>query len=133
MVSTDGRTDGRTDTEGYNIIPRHTLVAGYKKSPQAKKGVKLLTSILNILISQCDEMKIITKSCGSGLKKALVCLRVPQAAGQVKILIFQVEINFFPYIRPPDKSVHWKIIFLISQPKHMLWVLKRTVSMRCSF
>ena len=23
-------TDGRTDTEGYNIIPRHTLVAGYK-------------------------------------------------------------------------------------------------------
>ena len=23
--------DGRTDTEGYNIIPRHTLVAGYKK------------------------------------------------------------------------------------------------------
>ena len=30
MVSTDGPTDGRTDTEGYNIIPRHTLVAGYK-------------------------------------------------------------------------------------------------------
>ena len=26
-----GRTDGRTDTEGYNIIPRHTLVAGYNK------------------------------------------------------------------------------------------------------
>ena len=25
-------TDGRTDTEGYNIIPRHTLVAGYKKA-----------------------------------------------------------------------------------------------------
>ena len=24
------QTDGRTDTEGYNIIPRHTLVAGYK-------------------------------------------------------------------------------------------------------
>ena len=31
MVRTDGRTDRRTDTEGYNIIPRHTLVAGYKK------------------------------------------------------------------------------------------------------
>ena len=26
-----------------------------------------------------------------------------------------------------------KIIFLISQPKHMLWVLKRTVSMRWFF
>ena len=32
-------------------------------------------------------------------------------------------------IRPPDKSVLLKIIFLISQPKHMLWVLKRTVSL----
>ena len=25
-------TDGRTATERYNIIPRHTLLAGYKKS-----------------------------------------------------------------------------------------------------
>ena len=32
-------------------------------------------------------------------------------------------------IRPPDKSVYWKTIFFISHPKHMLWVLKRTVSM----
>ena len=24
--------DRRTDTEGYNIIPRHTLVAGYKNT-----------------------------------------------------------------------------------------------------
>ena len=29
--------------------------------------------------------------------------------------------------RPPDKSVYQKIMFLISQSKHMLWVLKRTV------
>ena len=39
-------------------------------------------------------------------------------------------------IRPPDKSVYLKIILLIlliSQPKHMLWVLKRTVSMRRFF
>ena len=28
--------------------------------------------------------------------------------------------------RPPDKSGYWKMIFLITQPKHMLWVLKRT-------
>ena len=31
------------------------------------------------------------------------------------------------------KSVYQKIYFLISQPKHMLWVLKRTVSMRRFF
>ena len=30
--------------------------------------------------------------------------------------------------RPQDKSAYWKIIFLISQPKHMLRVLKRTIS-----
>ena len=35
--------------------------------------------------------------------------------------------------RPPDKSVYWKTIFFISHPKHMLWVLKRTVSMRLQF
>ena len=39
-----------------------------------------------------------------------------------------------PYnTRPPNKSVLLKISFLISQPKHMLWVLKRTVSMRRFF
>ena len=27
----------------------------------------------------------------------------------------------------------WELFFLISQPKHMLWVLKRTVSMRWFF
>ena len=34
--------------------------------------------------------------------------------------------------RAPDKSVYLKIIF-ISEAKHMLWVLKRTVSMRRFF
>ena len=28
--------------------------------------------------------------------------------------------------RPPDKSVYLKIVFLIAQQKHMLWVLKRS-------
>ena len=43
MVSTDGRTDRRTDTEGYNIIPCHTLVAGYKNTdlPNAAAVQKL--------------------------------------------------------------------------------------------
>ena len=34
VVGADGRTDGWTDTQnfgGYNIIPRHFLVAGHKK------------------------------------------------------------------------------------------------------
>ena len=36
-------------------------------------------------------------------------------------------------IRPLGKNDKLKITFLISQPKHMLWVLKRTVSMRRFF
>ena len=35
--------------------------------------------------------------------------------------------------RPLVKSVYQKNIFLISQPNYMLWVLKRTVSMRRFF
>ena len=35
--------------------------------------------------------------------------------------------------RPPDKSAYWKNIFFISHPKYMLWVHKRTVSMRRFF
>ena len=35
--------------------------------------------------------------------------------------------------RPLVKSAYPKNNFLISQPKHMLWVLKRTVSMRRFF
>ena len=35
--------------------------------------------------------------------------------------------------RPLVKSAYQKNNFLISQPKHMLWVLKRTVSMRRFF
>ena len=39
-----------------------------------------------------------------------------------------------PHIyRPLVESAYQKINFLISQPKHMLWVLKRTVSMRRLF
>ena len=42
-------------------------------------------------------------------------------------------LTYAAYIRAPDKSAYWKTIFFISYPKHMLWVLKRTVSMRRFF
>ena len=41
-----------------------------------------------------------------------------------------VEQAMYPYnFRPLAKSMYQKIIFLISHPKHILWVLKRAVSM----
>ena len=35
--------------------------------------------------------------------------------------------------RPPDKRAKLKMSSLISQPKHMLWVLKRTILLRRFF
>ena len=43
------------------------------------------------------------------------------------------KLTFGVCARPPDKSGYWKTIFLITQSKHMLWVLKRTVLMRRFF
>ena len=45
----------------------------------------------------------------------------------------RLEVFYNAQPRPPDKSVYWKIIYFISHPKHMLWVLKRIVSMDGSF
>ena len=38
-----GRTDGRTDTERYNIIPRHNLVAGYKNDVSYSCLLQIIT------------------------------------------------------------------------------------------
>ena len=51
----------------------------------------------------------------------------------VKIKRYSKAWQLIHFYRPPDKTVYLKINFLISQLKHMLWVLKRTVSMRRSF
>ena len=47
-------------------------------------------------------------------------------------LLCQIQ---YIFTGPPDKSAYLKIeiVFLISQPKHMLWVFKRTISMRRFF
>ena len=47
--------------------------------------------------------------------------------------LYECQSNGSILFRPPDKSEYWKTIFFISHPKHMLWVLKRTVSMRRFF
>ena len=42
-------------------------------------------------------------------------------------------VNCLFYVTPPDKSVYLKITFLISQTKHMLWVLKEPLRRDRSF
>ena len=49
------------------------------------------------------------------------------------VLVFFFQKMVLVLDRPPDKSACWKIIFFIYHPKHMLWVLKRTVSRRRFF
>ena len=51
------------------------------------------------------------------------------------VTYWQIELQEGPVAgrQAPDKSAYLNIIFLISPPKHMLWVLKRTVSMRRFF
>ena len=41
--------------------------------------------------------------------------------------------NFSDTERSPDKNAYLLNNFLMSQPKHMLWVLKKSVSLRRFF
>ena len=74
-----------------------------------------------------------------GYKKGIDISQAVQTWVKLSDRVFPVcysDMHFltkFFLLRPPDKSAHQKIIFLFSQPKHMLWVLKRTVSMRQFF
>ena len=54
----------------------------------------------------------------------------PRSRSKAKV---KLKMCFMSITRPLDKSVYRKIIYFISHPKHMLWVLKRTVSMRRFF
>ena len=47
----------------------------------------------------------------------------------ISVLITFFNLYLFKASTCVDKRVRSKTIFLISQPKHMLWVLKRTVSL----
>ena len=52
---------------------------------------------------------------------------------KILVMITQSQCNNLYIFRTLVKSAYQKTNFLISQPKHMLWVLKRTVSMRQIF
>ena len=53
VVGADGRTDGRADTQnfgGYNIIPRHFLVAGHNDIQQTKHSSQIEPAIIQIIL-----------------------------------------------------------------------------------
>ena len=47
------------------------------------------------------------------------------------VMIDALRVNV--HVRPPDKCVHLKITIFIFQKKHLLWELKRTISLRRFF
>ena len=49
----------------------------------------------------------------------------PQCESSIRIKIVFVSVFWVL-----DTSAYWRTIFFISHPKHMMWVLKRTVSKR---
>ena len=66
----------------------------------------------------------------------LSAVRIIPGRNKNMIVLCNVHVMRFSgqhFSRPPDKSAYWKTIFFISHPKHMLWVLKRTVSVRRFF
>ena len=66
--------------------------------------------------------------------QGLHCLHRQRRSSEKKYNFYlEIVTCDFSIPRPPDKCAYLKIIFLISQPKHKLWVLKRTVSMRRFF
>ena len=83
-------------------------------SPHRKRQI---LSVKCLYFPICNSKNV--SYCGS-LYECAIFLSFPH--------VFLASLN-----RPLVKSAYQKNNFLISQPKHMLWVLKRTVSMRRFF
>ena len=50
----------------------------------------------------------------------------------IAVRVFKVH-GFLSLNTPPDRAAKLKVIFLISQPEHMMLVLKRAASVGSSF
>ena len=98
-----------------------------------------LDIVLDLVASNCFKSICILEQqngklthCNYVNRKEQISLHIPTALNQIEP--FNCNEDYIIYTnRPPDKSVYWKTIFFISHPKHMLWVLKRTISMRWFF
>ena len=89
------------------------------------------SKMLTLLQYQTVWIQIRTDILSALIWVQTVCKGYQQMA---KVTASKKRIKFAPITKAsPDKSVYCKTIFFMSHPKHMLWVLKRTVSMRRFF
>ena len=78
----------------------------------------------------CNEL---WSSIGPGASEEKMFENVDRRLTDEVIAIILAQMDWSKAFRTLVKSVYQKTNFLISQHKHMLWVLKRTVSMRRFF
>ena len=134
----DGRTDARTDGRENSIPPTNKVCGGYNE------GTRVVTSFSQLLPNGSYLLPVLTRSSPK-----------PNAANPSPhwcfwwnlIMICQLISEIFMFESVEGRtdrgrlashtiSSPWafgsgklKIDFLLSQPKHMLWVLKGTISM----
>ena len=86
----------------------------------------VLFSIAIIMMWKRELVALLNLSSWCPVMVERLFLAVPQGCLWFVIVVFpdHTHLLFFT-----DKSAYCKIIFFISHPKYMLWVLKRTVSM----
>ena len=102
-----------------------------------------ITFLQFLLLHSCGTLSGLYSTC---LLQNIITKVVPRKKGTfipwVKVESFQnpdiirlkcEKLQYAYKIRPLVNECVQKINFLISQPKHMLWVLKRTISMRWFF
>ena len=85
------------------------------------------------IVQDAARNRLFQDSNGDALDLAALNLQVWLLLLMYHFKKLQLYFPLKPICRPPDKNAYWKTIFIISQPKHLLWVLKRTVSLRRFF
>ena len=140
--------DGRMDTK--TVYPSHIVCGRYYEKKrysnilaaitehfgwhQGKNARITIMHDIFIEVTFVSFLRRCLKTQNSGPSCSNSFLRIWQMLRNDKTWDPYIEtFNTIHVTRPSDKSVYWKIVFFISHPKHILWVLKRTVSMRPFF
>ena len=103
--------------------------------PSLTKSEKVKCNNLGIWAGEISRQIISTwtlEANDKSLKAITLAFRTTANHAQTRLRTLQVEVQSKIMVkslnRAPVRSAYWKTIFFISHPKHMLWVLKRTVS-----
>ena len=104
----------------YGDNPR-ALASGLSYVQVDKHGITILYTYISVDLAHHE---IFCTKVGKGDINVVLLGNFYHPDNMMVPLLFTFwEVSY----RPPDKMAYLKIIFLISEPKHMFWVLKRTL------